>query len=655
MQLKEQRENALPRLAPPQSSERAADVPRPARRSETIETHHDSDMKKSSVRSLALRTFARAGLIAGALLLLLRLPLGATVLDNFSGPKTGWTDTPNGGAIAQANGLFTVASAHSAGALAYSLKTSSPFANVAGDTLELRVDVNGVTPGNGDANALAVLGWVPGGGTLEANGYALYAGARNVLIKKGGSVLYSFDFVSTYGTNIQNTNVTLALRMTPSGGGVALDARVYRQSGAVVGQNFTCLFEHTVTDSSGLIGTPGYAALGVLNQASSSGASVSFANLQDFVLLDSVLDDFSVNTNLAGWTTFAKQSGVPGLNSSVTEYAPSGGNPGYVECIAGLASQGGFAGAYYAAQTFEVVDGSRLEFSVDFDNLGNDELNGGGGSYSVLGYLPVASLSAVYSLTAYHIAHDIHSSNYLVVGKNYDGWWTTGPDNLPVMNCRYTLAMTGEGANERIEARLEDLSQDINDPNRVVFQNVMVDTPASDFAGDGATIGSPAPYLNLNGAYAIFTFASGPCYEADVVFRNARVSQSIAGASPSGHFQPFSRRRGQLCVQLELGLVRGEGRPEHPCDQHFVDAQRHHLHQRLAGGHRHRHGQGPGLHSQGRIGGRGQLCRNDPGGEQPATGRRRADPFRYLPNRVCRGMRGVQLQRGRSHRRLVHR
>ena len=458
--------------------------------------------------------------------------LQATVLDSFSGAKTGWTDTLNGGSISQAGGQFKVSTAPARGALTSSLKTSTSFANVIGNTLELRVDVDEVTPGNGDTNALAVLGWVPTGGTLAANGYSLYAGAGGAMIMKGASVLYAIDFASDYGTNIQGTNLTLVLRMTPSGGGVILDARVYRQTGAVAGQNFTCLFEQTVTDSSGLIGLPGNAALGVLNQASPSGASVAFANLQDFVLRDSVLDDFSVDNNLAGWTTFAVQSAVPGVTSSVTENPPAGGNPGYVECIAGLTSQGGFAGAFYAAQTFEVVDGSRLEFSLDFDNLGNDELNGGGGSYSLLGYLPYPTLSEVYQLVAYHIGHDIHSSPYVVVGKNYNGWWTTGPDNLPVMNCRYTLLMTGEGANERIEARLEDLSLDINDPNRVAFQNVMVDTPAVDFPGEAI----PGPYMNLNGAFIMLAFASGPCYEADVVFRNARVSQSIAGASPPAIF-----------------------------------------------------------------------------------------------------------------------
>jgi hypothetical protein len=477
--------------------------------------------------------------------------LQATVLDNFNGPKTGWTDTLNGGTIVQSGGQFTVTTANPGGSLTYSLKTSTSFAIVVGDTLELRADVGAVSPGNPALNPMSVLGWVPNGGTLQANGYALYVGSTSVIIKKGASVLYSTTSPGIAQRAYTNSNITLVLRLTPSSSSIMVDARVYLQTGSVIGQDYTCLVEYTATDPSGTIGTSGYAALGALNQASASGASVAFANLQYFVLQNSILDDFSVNNGLSGWTTFAKASAVPGITSAVTEHASSGGNPGYVDVLAGLASQGGFAGAYYAAQTFKVVDGSRLEFSIDFDNPGNTELNGGGGSYAALGYLPVPAPAAIYSLSSYHISHDILNGDYLVAGKNYDGWWTAmqsspvyatpsgaplpggyDPAGLPVTNLRYRVIMTGEGTNERIEARLEDNSLDVNDPNHVVFQNVMVDTPASDFTGDGATLGSPAPYLNYNGAFVMLAFDSGPVYAAHAIFRNAQVSQSIGGASP---------------------------------------------------------------------------------------------------------------------------
>jgi len=469
------------------------------------------------------------GPLAAALVLALGLNAQATVLDSFSGAKTGWTDSLTGGTISQSGGYFTISTAAANGSTTSSEKTSTSFAIATGNTLELRVDLGAVTPGNGNASPTAILGWVPAGGTLAANGYSLSVNAANAVLKKGATVLNSINFTTAYGTNIQNTNLTLAIRLTPAGGStVTVDARVYLQTGGTYQQNFTCIYEYVATDASGSIGSQGYATLGASNAGSPTGVSASFANLQYFVLANSVLDTFTTgNLASSGWTTFAKASAVPGITSGVTETAGTGGNPGSVEVVAGLASSGGFAGAYYAGQTFKVTDGVRLEFSVDFDNLGNDELNGGGGSYSVLGYLPIPNLSYVYELVAYHIAHDIHNSSYLVVGKNYNAWWATGPDGLPVTNCRYTLAMTGEGTSERIEARLENLALDINDPNRIAFQNVFVDT-GSDVSGQGV----PSPYLGFNGSFIMFAFASGPCYEADVVFRNPQVSQTVGGATP---------------------------------------------------------------------------------------------------------------------------
>src|ERR1035437_7778556 len=107
--------------------------------------------------------------------------LQATVLDCFSGPKTGGTDTLNGGTILQSGGQFTVTTANPGGSLTYSLKTSTSFAIVVGDTLELRADVGAVSPGSQNPNPMSVLGWVPNGGTLQANGYALYVGATSVI------------------------------------------------------------------------------------------------------------------------------------------------------------------------------------------------------------------------------------------------------------------------------------------------------------------------------------------------------------------------------------------------------------------------------------------------------------------------------------------
>src|SRR5207245_1942374 len=105
------------------------------------------------------------------------------------------------------------------------------------------------------------------------------------------------------------TNLTLALRITPSGGGVLLNARVYRQiPNGTSAQYLTAVFEQTVTDSSGsLIGVGGNAALAVINQANPSGSSITYDNLQVFDIVNSTLDDFN-HAGLPGWTPFMEHS-----------------------------------------------------------------------------------------------------------------------------------------------------------------------------------------------------------------------------------------------------------------------------------------------------------------------------------------------------------
>jgi len=149
-------------------------------------------MKSVSTNSRNRVPFARPTLgLTAALALLLCLPLSATVLDNFDGVKTGWTDTLNGGTIVQSGGQFRVATATASGSLTSSRKTSASFAPAAGHTLEFRVDVGTVTPGAGNVNPQAILAWVPTGGAVLANGYSLTLGVGNIRIQKGSAVLYS--------------------------------------------------------------------------------------------------------------------------------------------------------------------------------------------------------------------------------------------------------------------------------------------------------------------------------------------------------------------------------------------------------------------------------------------------------------------------------
>ena len=446
------------------------------------------------------------------------LPIFASILDDFSGAKTGWTDTANGGTIVQSGGQFTIGTATADGSLTYSRKTATNYANAVGATLEFRVDVNTVTPPNGATNPLAILAWVPTGGAVLGSGYSVSVGSADVMIRKGASVLYATNFTAA-GVTLANTNITLVLRMTPSGSALNVNARIYRRiNNGLIGQYGTAIFDVTVQDSSGIIGSNGNAALGVVNQGSVSGSSVSFTRLQVFSMSTVVLDNFDVNNGLAGWTTFKKDA-----PDTITE---SGGQ---VECVAYITSSaGGFAGLYYTARTFRVIDGGRVEFQMDLVNN-----VAGQNSYPVLGYLPGGGLPALFSLTEYHVASDMFGHTIVVSGKQYGSWWAGRNDvQPPGSNARYILTMTGEGGNCRIETRIEDLSVNVNDPARITFQSEFVDTPNQD-PGMNETASSKFPYLNVDGNFAISVFSAG-AQPADAIFDNAIVTQTLPPpAAPS--------------------------------------------------------------------------------------------------------------------------
>jgi len=464
------------------------------------------------------RFVSSAGLLL-ALLFASGFPAFARVLDNFNdNTKTGWTDSLGGGSVSESGQQFTITTAVGSGSLTSSKKTSEAFTNTAGYTLELRVDVGAVNPAY-SPNALAVLAWVPAGGALFANGYSLTAGANDVKLQKGATVLWTASLPS----GIQNSNVTLVLRMTPSGGAMTVNARVYKQTGTQTLQNFTVLAEYTATDASGLIGVGGNATLGVINPASPTGAAVAFDNLQVFELANGVLDNFNVADGLAGWAIAKKNSA-----DAVVE----GG--GQVTCRAYLASGGGFATAYNTAKTFKIVDGSRLEFSIRLVN--NNTLDN---TYFTFGYLPGPGSGNIniFSLLSYHVAHRVTGGTGgtgLVNGKNYNGWWGAMANGTQPggNNRRYWMAFTGEGTSCRIESRVENLNVDVNDPARIEYQNVFVDTAAKDLGTEPVI----APYMNLDGNFYIGTFNDGalpPAY-AEVVFDDAQYAETVpANAAPS--------------------------------------------------------------------------------------------------------------------------
>jgi len=454
----------------------------------------------------------------------------AIVLDDFdSAVRTGWTDTPNGGHLLQTGGQLDVTTAASTGALAYGTKTSQSYANAANQTLEFRVDVNAVTPGNGDPNPVAILAWLPNGAVPGegSSGYTLSVSAGTATLQKGGTVLASGTYTAD-ATNIQNT--TLMIRMTPSGSSLSVNARVYRQTGSLPMQNFTEVWETTQTVSDS-IGTPGYAAVGVKSGSSASGATVYFDNLQVFPLATTVLDDFSggtsdlANYSLSGYGTVTISGGQMDIatiyyNGTIYEAARRT-TPNYI-----------------------ITDGSRLEISVDWANnvIGYDPE-----AFSALSYTPANNDSGVSSLLGYHIGAGQYG---LSLGKAYSEWWVnqkpypyllnTGSP-IPAGGVRLKLNMTGEGTSVRIESRIEDLNVGANDPDRVLFQNVFVDTEGVDPLdttdspnnpdGTGIPFG-PIAYQGVPGSIVLYAFYGGSAGSSEVQYTNLVVSQTAPANLP---------------------------------------------------------------------------------------------------------------------------
>ena len=471
------------------------------------------------------------------------LGLQATVLDDFSSAtRTGWTDTPNGGHLVQSGGQLQVATAASSGALTYGTKTSQSFANAANQTLEFRVDVNAVTPGSGNTNPAAILAWLPSGAVpgSGSSGYSLWITAGGATLKKGSATLVSGTYAAA-ATNNQNT--TLVLRMTPSGSSVSVNARVYRQTGALPMQNFTEVWETTQTASDN-IGTGGYAALGTYSGASATSATVSFDNLQVFPLQDSVLDDFS-----GGSADLANYS-LPGNGTATI-------SGGHLQLVTPTYNNTIYKAARRISPNYQITDGSRLELSVDVVNNATGPVDPY--AVAVLGYTPFNSDAGVGCLVAYHAGPGCYA---LYMGKAYGQWWVNGEyfpyfentqQPVPGANVRISLSMTGEGTSVRLDSRVEDLSVGVNDPARLLYQNVFVDTAGVDpldtsttpHYPDGTSLPfGPAAYLNQPGSIVLYAFFGGNGTDvADITYDNLVVNQTTPANLPPaiGNLAPLDR------------------------------------------------------------------------------------------------------------------
>lgn len=449
------------------------------------------------------KTLKVSGLTALACSLWL-LPLSslqATMLDDFNGTKTGWTDfLIGGGSVNQAGGTFTVVSGSGANALAYSKKTSAAFTIAAGHSLEFRANVNGIAPG-GAANGHAILGWAPSASTLTTSSYYMSVGVQDVQIKKGATTLYSTNL----DTALSTTNLVMALRITPNGTSLSITASVYNQLPGTT----NLMFEYTATDASGLIGQAGNAVLGAENRPSGSAASVVFDNLEVFDTVYSVVDNFD-----AARTPCAPCGGQ--VHNNWFDYAPAGAimtTPGQLQ-MAAVTYQDSITltATYFLGQTFRIVEGARIEFSIDVLQGINDP-----NAAILLCYFPNGAPD-LGSLAVYYVGQ---SSALIAAGKNaVQAWVPQLPISLKYNNVRLIQTMTGEpgGTSVRLEQRIEDLDAQVNDPARILFQTVYVD--------------SAQAYTNKSGYYGLIIYHDKDAFDVATLLDNATVNQTIPGNSP---------------------------------------------------------------------------------------------------------------------------
>ncbi len=399
--------------------------------------------------------------------------------------------------MVQTNGQVTVTPGASAGLYTFSKKTTETFTNIATHTLEFKVLVNSIFTNATVTNGLAIVGWVPTGGNpgTAGGGYFLAAGPNRIQIWANSAPIYATNLV----TSIQASNIYLAMRMTPSGANMLVKSTVYKKADG----RYNVLFEYTATNTvNTLIGPGGNAFLGAFNDSSLPATAVSFDDLQVYDTVRVLVDDFSGVYPGTGWTDY-----TPG---TATNYNDGSGHLVTVGQNAGTTS-----GTYRSDKTYKISDGVRLELRADvFDSTAGATAN-----FTVLGYIPNGAAD-FGALTEYHIAY---TSAQFYVGKKFNVWWDVA-FNLaaPQTNARLIQTLTGEGTSVRVESRLENLSVDVNDPARVVYQRMFVDTGAA---------GGP-PYLNTEGYFALSQyFAGGPGNYASY-WDSVEVNTTIGGNAP---------------------------------------------------------------------------------------------------------------------------
>ncbi|MGE3309928.1 MAG: hypothetical protein AB7O66_08155 [Limisphaerales bacterium] len=462
----------------------------------------------------------------------------ARVVDDFNSGKNGWEDFSFVAALpkpAVDGGQFKFILPPAGQALFIaSTKTSETFELKEGRTIEFRVDlVQG-----GGKDSFAILGFIPtstGAATLA--GYGLAKSTTDVLITKGiGKYFYNENPPEP----IKNDDVTLSLTLSVRNGSVIVNARVLDRA-----NNDAVLFEKTVVDTPAADvmadGSDDPAAPFItqgnfvlyLYEDFDAGApedpyQATYDNAEAFVTDTAVLDDF--NSGKEGWEDFSFVAALP--KPEVAD--------GQFKFILPPAGQALFIASTKKSKTYELKEGERLEFRVDLVE------GGGKDSFAIVGFIPTSTGAA--TLAGYGLAK---STTDILVTKGIGKYFYNENPPEPVKNDKITLSLTltARGGAVTVRARVLDTEND----DAVLFEKIVVDTPAADVMADG-TDDPAAPFIT-QGNFVLYLYedfdAGAPEDPYKATYDNAIVASApatgneppvLAGVSPAAaaNFLPVS-------------------------------------------------------------------------------------------------------------------
>ncbi len=464
---------------------------------------------------------------------------GARVLDNFdAAARAGWEDTNPGGLPLkggeQANGRFTF-NLPPVGQPFFvsSTKTSETFELREGRTLECRVDmVSGL-----GVDSFAVMGFIPQAtGPNTLGGYGIAKSESDILITKG---INKYFYNENVNPPVKNANVTLVLNLAVRGGAVHVTGQVLDKD-----DGNRVLWERSYVDTTAadvmsdgedspaapFVNLPGNFVLYLYADGGKdpAGYQVVYDNAEVLVTESAVLDDFNASAR-AGW----EDSNPAGLPLKGGEQ----GNGVFTFDLPAI-GQSFFVNSKKSTTTYELAEGTRHEFSVDFvSGRGPD-------SFVVLAWIPLAT--GPNTLAGYGIAK---SESDVLITKGINKYFYNENAIPPIKNTnvRLTLTLTVAGGNVIIRGRILDKE----DADKVLFDKTFVDTAAADVLSDGTD--SPAAPFITSGNVVLYLYADGGTSPEgyQVVLDNLVVAAPPAAANappvvsgiapaPGGSFLPAS-------------------------------------------------------------------------------------------------------------------